>query len=174
MQKPFANFLRGCLFGFSLLFVAGCVTTYPHSSPEALGKSVFKMMKKQDPKALSVLVATEADLEAFLASSDLPDEEKAYFKSEIGSIIEDYQGNCYNAYLQANDAMSAERILFAKSKLKELKVETWQGLDNMLSKIELDLESEGRKFKLIVNEAGEVKSGWVLGEKGFYVDLEGE
>ena len=128
-------------------------------------------MKKQDAKALAALVPTVADLESFIANADLPEEERVYFKNEISSIIEDYQGSNYNAYLMANDALSAERILFSKSKLKDIHVDTWEGLDNTLGKIVLDVESEGRAFEIIIDDAGEVASGWVLGEKGFKVQL---
>lgn len=154
-----------------VVFFSGCVSSYSHSSPEKLGKSVFKMMKKQDANALAALVPTANDLESFLASADLPEEERVYFKNEIGTIIEEYQGSNYNAYLTANDVMSRERVLFSKSKLKDIKVETWQGMDNMLGKIVLAAESEGREFEIVINEAGQVASGWVLGEKGFEVKL---
>ena len=129
------------------------------------------MMKRQDPNALAALVATAADLEAFLATADLPEDERVYFKNEISTIIEDYQGQNYLAYQNANNVLSAERILFSKAKLLDMKVEISQGLDNRLCKIVMDCISEGHRFLIFVDEAGEVESGWVLGEKSFHVQL---
>jgi hypothetical protein len=63
------------VFAVMLLGLSGCITTYNHRTPEKLGKTVLKMLKHQDQAGLKFIVPTEQDLESFLATADMPEDE---------------------------------------------------------------------------------------------------
>ena len=146
---------------------SGCVTTYNHSSPEKLGKTVFKILKNQDESALRLIVPAEADLESFLATSDMPEDELAAFKEEMKQIIAEFLNAATISFQAASDAASHDGVVLSKSKLGKARVNTWQGPDNMLANIEMDLVFGGKKYLLKITEAGKVATGWVVGLKGF-------
>jgi hypothetical protein len=153
-----------------LLFLwaaSGCITTYNHRTPEKLGKTVFKLLKKQDQAGLTYIVPTEADLESFLATADMPEEELAAFRLEMKQIIAEFVSAATNSFQNVTDAASREGVVLAKVKLGDIRVETWQGPDNELANIEMDLSSGEKKYLLKIHEAGKVASGWVLGMQGF-------
>jgi hypothetical protein len=149
--------------------MVGCAARYPHSSPEQLGKSVFKMLKKQEAEALAALVPLKSDLEAFLATADMPDEERKMFEQEIDKIIEDYQGMSYLAYTTASDVASLKGIVLSKAKLEGIRSKSWDGMDNALASIELKMSQGGEVFYVHIIEAGKVESGWVLGQDAFKI-----
>jgi hypothetical protein len=166
-MKPFQS-LRGLILLFMLMCgVTGCVTTYNHSSPEKLGKTVFKILKNQDGSGLEHVVATESDLESFLATSDMPEDELAAFKEEMKLIIAEFLGKARQSFQEASDVASREGVVMSKAKLGDIRFTTRQGPDNELAAIELDITIGERKFILYITDAGKVASGWVLGLDGF-------
>jgi hypothetical protein len=160
------------LCGIVLLLVIvwtapGCIRTYNHRTPDKLGKTVLKILKKQDQPGLAYIVPTEADLESFLATADMPEEELAAFKLEMKQIIAEFQTAATNAFQTVTDAASRDGVVLAKVKLGDIRMETWQGPDNELANIELDVSYGEKKYVLKIHEAGKVASGWVLGMQGF-------
>ncbi len=149
------------------LSATGCISTYNHGTPEKLGKTIFKILQKQDEAGLSLLAPTEKDLESFLATADMPEDELAAFKLEMKQIIGEFQGATTASYQAASDAASREGIVLSKAKLGDIRSETWQGPDNMLGNVDMDVTYEGKKYVLKIQEAGKVASGWVVGMKGF-------
>lgn len=163
------NFVgRMALFALGMMiFLSGCIHSYPHSTPEKLGKTVFKILQKQDQAGLSMVIPTEKDLESFLATADMPEDELAAFKQEMKQIIAEFQASAEQAYQTASDMASKEGVVLSKAKLGDITAKTWQGPDNMLANITLDIEYEGKKYILLLSDAGQVTSGWVLGRNAF-------
>jgi hypothetical protein len=161
-----------CLLMASVL--AGCITTYNHRTPEKLGKTVLKILKNQDQAGLDIIVPTEADLESFLATADMPEEELAAFREEMKQIIAEFTNAAHMAFQATSDAASREGIVLSKVKLVDIHVKTWQGPDNELGNIDLDLMYGGKKYVLKIKEAGKVASGWVIGLEGFELVGAGE
>jgi hypothetical protein len=162
MQQYRSRVAAFCWVCFTLAFV-GCAA-YPHSTPEKLGKSLFKALKKQQTEALVVLLPNKEDLEAFLSSADIPEEELAGYRAEMDAIIEEFQKNNLAAFQATTNEGSAEGIVFSKTKFRSVKANTRQGPDNLLAVIDVQFEFDGKPFILHINDAGLVKNGWVLGE----------
>lgn len=159
---------RGMVAGIVMLVgMTGCVTTYNHSSPEKLGKTVFKLLKHQDQHGLQFIIPTEADLESYLATADMPEDELAAFKEEMKQIIADFAEVAQQSFQASSDAASRDALVLSKAKLSDLRCKTWQGPDNPLATIEMDVVYGGKKYLLQIKEAGKVASGWVVGMEGF-------
>lgn len=165
----------GIVLGLGLAWaMSGCLASYNHSSPKHLGKTVVKILQRQDAAALKHIVPTEDDLESFLATADMPEDELAAFKEEMKQIIAEFLHATTLAYQKASDAASRAGILLSKTKLGDIRVETWQGPDNELATIEVDLQYREQRYVLKVTEAGKVASGWVVGMKGFELVKQGD
>lgn len=160
--------LRTAFLGMMLaLLLSGCVHSYPHSTPEKLGKTVFKILQKQDQGGLSMVIPTEKDLESFLATADMPEDELAAFKQEMKQIIAEFQASAEQAFQKASDMASKEGIVLSKAKIGEVSFSSWQGPDNMLANITVNFKYGDQNHTLVIKDAGKVTSGWVLGRNAF-------
>jgi hypothetical protein len=149
------------------LFLGGCVHSYPHSTPEKLGKTVFKILQKQDQPGLSMVIPTEKDLESFLATADMPEDELAAFRQEMKQIIAEFEASAVESFQKTSDLASKEGIVLSKAKIDEITFSSWQGPDNMLANITVKFKYGDQNHTLILEDAGKVTSGWVLGRKAF-------
>jgi hypothetical protein len=163
------TFLPKLAFALLLLAVAlsGCISSYNHSSPEKLGKTVFKLLKNQDQAGIKFIIPNEADLESYLATADMPEDELAAFKEEMKQIIAEFQGAANTSFERSSDAASREGIVLSKAKLGDIRSKTWQGPDNELANIDADITYGGKKYLLKIENAGKVASGWVVSMDGF-------
>jgi hypothetical protein len=154
------------LLGF-IIATSGCVATYHHSTPEKLGKTLVKILKNQDQPGLGMIIPNEQDLESFLATADMPADELAAFKEEMKMIIGEFMKTATISFERSSDAASRDGVVLSKAKLGDVRTETWQGPDNELANIEMDLTYAEKKYILKIKDAGKVASGWVLGGDGF-------
>ena len=160
--------LRSYLFLLLLAVAAtGCISSYNHSSPEKLGKTVFKILRHQDAAGLKMIIPQESDLESFLATADMPEDELTAFKAEMKLIIGEFLDAATKSYESTSDRASRDGVVLSKAKLGDIRAETWQGPDNELANIEMDISYSGKKYLLKLKDAGKVASGWVVGMKGF-------
>ena len=160
--------LRSLLIVMLLAVAAtGCITSYNHSSPEKLGKTIFKILRNQDAAGLKMIIPQESDLESFLATADMPEDELAAFKQEMKLIIGEFLDAATRSYESTSDRASRDGVLLSQARLGGIRSETWQGPDNELANIEMDISYKGKKYLLKLKEAGKVASGWVVGMKGF-------
>jgi hypothetical protein len=150
-----------------LAALSGCVASYNHSTPDKLGRTVFKLLQKQDAAAIPFIIPNEADLESYLATADMPEDELAAFKLEMKQIIAEFQAVATTAFQKSSDAASREGVVLSKAKLGTIRSKTWQGPDNELADIEADVTYGGKKYLLKIKNAGKVGSGWVVGQDGF-------
>lgn len=170
MKAPYSLRLFALLM-LCICVLSGCISTYNHSTPEKLGKTVFKILKNQDQGGLEHVVATESDLESFLATSDMPEDELAAFREEMKQIIAEFLGQAQQSFQKATDAASRESVVLSKAKLGDIRCTTKQGPDNELAEISMDVTIGDKKFLLQLHEAGKVASGWVLGLEGFVLEV---
>lgn len=150
-----------------LLWCSGCISSYPHKTPEQLGKTLLKVMKNQDAKGLGMVLPTEADFESYLATADMPEEEADAMRNEMAELLADFKASNEHSLADAIDAASGEGILLKKAKLGEIKVARSDGLDNPLADIDVEVIYNDTKYVLHITGAGQMPKGWVLGLDGF-------
>jgi hypothetical protein len=82
-------------------------------------------------------------------------------------IIAEFLAAATTAFQSTSDAASKEGVVLSKIKLGDIRVKTWQGPDNELADVDMDITHGDNHYILKIHEAGKVASGWVVGLKGF-------
>jgi hypothetical protein len=167
MQRPLSFVLGFCLF--AALAMTSCVSSYNRKSPEQLGKTVFKIIQKQDDAGLGKVIPSQADLELFLSTSDMPEEEVAGFRAEMAAILAEFEEEAAKSYQTFINTASREGVVLSKAKIGTITATTRQGIDNMIGEVKVPFTYGGKLYTLILPDVGKVASGWAIGLDGFHL-----
>lgn len=160
------------LLGAALLFllIPGCISTYNTKDPEHLAKTVTNILRKQDAAGLKHVIPSKEDLESFLATADMPEEEAKEMRGEMAELLGDFEAANTRSYQQAIDAVSREGGLIRKLHISDIHTTNRESLDNPMADIVVDLLLDDQPYTLTIPGAGKMPRGWVLGLDGFSLD----
>jgi hypothetical protein len=156
---------------FGLLSVTGCKTTYTHDTDESLAQSFFKIVQKKDRAGLKSLTPNMKDMLDVMEVSDVPEEAKTMIANKINDendpLWQELQLKMDAAWEQLYQDMEAAGFDPGKARYHGYQARNVSVKPFLTADIDLQMDYEGAIYTILINDAGQVPRGWVIGGDGF-------
>lgn len=156
---------------FALAMAPGCKTTYTQDTDESLARSFFKIIQKKDRAGLNTLTPKIEDMLDILEQQDVPEAAKTMMatkiKDENDPLWQELKTKVDAAWKKLYEDMEAAGFDPRKASYHGFQARNVSLKPLHTADIDLKMDYEGAIYTILINDAGQVPRGWVIGGDGF-------